>query len=40
LSYNNDETIEAIRAARRGEFVWYGSADKLLTGLNTDDETV
>lgn len=33
----NDETIEAMRAAQRGEFVWSGSANKLLVGLNTDD---
>ena len=33
----NDETIEAMRAAQRGEFAWSGSADKLLAGLNADD---
>jgi DNA-damage-inducible protein J len=33
----NDETIEARRAALRGEFAWSGSADKLLAGLNADD---
>ena len=33
----NDETIEAMRAAQRGEFVWSGSANKLLVGLNADD---
>jgi DNA-damage-inducible protein J len=33
----NDETIEAMRAARRGEFAWSGSADKLLAGLKADD---
>ncbi|MEI6263025.1 MAG: type II toxin-antitoxin system RelB/DinJ family antitoxin [Deltaproteobacteria bacterium] len=33
----NDETIEAMRATQRGEFVWSGSANKLLVGLNADD---
>jgi DNA-damage-inducible protein J len=33
----NDETIEAMRAARRGEFVWSGHADELLASLNADD---
>jgi len=33
----NDETIEAMRAAQRGEYAWSGSADKLLAGLNADD---
>jgi DNA-damage-inducible protein J len=33
----NAETIEAMKAARRGEFVWTGPADKLLAGLNADD---
>ncbi len=33
----NDETIEAMRAAQRGEFAWSGTADKLLAGLNADD---
>jgi len=33
----NEETIEAMRAARRGEFVWAGPADKLLASLNADD---
>ena len=33
----NDETIEAMRAAQRGEFIWSGSANKLLAGLNADD---
>ncbi len=33
----NDETIEAMKAARRGEFVWTGPADKLLASLNADD---
>jgi DNA-damage-inducible protein J len=33
----NAETIEAMKAARRGEFVWAGTADKLLAGLNADD---
>ncbi len=33
----NDETIEAMGAAQRCEFVWSGSANKLLVGLNADD---
>ncbi|MFP5212631.1 MAG: type II toxin-antitoxin system RelB/DinJ family antitoxin [Acidobacteriota bacterium] len=33
----NEETIEAMKAARRGEFVWTGPADELLEGLNADD---
>jgi DNA-damage-inducible protein J len=33
----NDETIEAMKAARRGELVNAGSADKLLASLNADD---
>ena len=33
----NDEIIEAMRAAQRGELVWSSSADKLLTGSNADD---
>jgi DNA-damage-inducible protein J len=33
----NDETIETMRAAQRGEFAWSGSADILLAGLNADD---
>ncbi len=32
----NEETIEAMRAARRGEFEWEGPADKLLEHLNAD----
>ena len=32
----NKETIEAMKAARRGEFAWEGSADKLLEHLNAD----
>ena len=30
------ETIEAMKAARRGEFAWEGPADKLLEHLNAD----
>jgi len=30
----NEETIEAMKAARRGEFEWEGPADKLLEHLN------
>lgn len=33
----NDETIEAMKAARRGELVSAGSPDELLAGLNEDD---
>ena len=33
----NEETIEAMRAAQRGEFVWSGSANNLLASLNADD---
>jgi DNA-damage-inducible protein J len=33
----NAETIEAIKAARRGEVVTVGSPEKLLQSLNEDD---
>ena len=33
----NAETIEAMRAARRGEVTKAGSPDKLLASLNADD---
>ena len=33
----NDETIEAIKAARRGELVTVGTVDDLLTDLHADD---
>jgi DNA-damage-inducible protein J len=33
----NGETIEAIRAARRGELVAAGSPSELLAKLNEDD---
>ncbi len=33
----NAETIEAIKAARRGELVTVGSTDELLASLNADD---
>ena len=33
----NQETIEAMKAARRGELVTAGSLDKLLARLNEDD---
>ena len=33
----NRETIEAIKAARRGELVTVGSVDDLLAELNEDD---
>lgn len=32
----NKETIEAMKAARRGKFAWQGPADKLLEHLNAD----
>jgi DNA-damage-inducible protein J len=32
----NEETIEAMKAARRGEFEWGGPADKLIEHLNAD----
>jgi len=32
----NDETIEAMRAARRGDVVTVGSPEKLLPSLNAD----
>jgi hypothetical protein len=37
LSRSNEETIEAMRAARRGELVTVGSADNLLEILNAGD---
>lgn len=33
----NDETIKAIKAARRGELVSAGSPKQLLASLNEDD---
>ena len=33
----NEKTIEAMRAARRGELVTVGSADNLLEMLNAGD---
>jgi DNA-damage-inducible protein J len=33
----NEETIEAMKAARRGELFTAGSLDKLLARLNEDD---
>lgn len=33
----NEETVEAIKAARRGEAVTAGSPDKLVASLNADD---
>jgi len=33
----NKETIEAMKATRRGEFAWSGSANKLLASLNADN---
>ena len=33
----NDETIEAMRAARRGELIAVGSVSELMADLNADD---
>src|SRR5690242_17407909 len=33
----NEETIEAMKAARRGELVTAGSTDELLASLNAED---
>jgi DNA-damage-inducible protein J len=33
----NAETIEAMKAARRGELTTAGGADRLLASLNADD---
>ena len=33
----NDETIEAMRAARRGEVITVGSVEDLMADLNADD---
>jgi DNA-damage-inducible protein J len=33
----NEETIEAMKAARRGDLVTVGSVDDLLTDLHADD---
>ncbi len=33
----NDETIEAMKAARRGGLVKVGAPDRLLTSLNAGD---
>ena len=33
----NDETIEAMKAARRGELVAVGDVDGLMADLNADD---
>jgi len=33
----NDETIEAMKAARRGELVTVGSLKELMADLNEDD---
>ena len=33
----NEETIEAMRAARRGELVTANSPEELMTRLNEDD---
>jgi DNA-damage-inducible protein J len=33
----NADTIEAMKAARRGELVTAGPAERLLTSLNADD---
>ena len=33
----NDETIEAMKAARRGELVKIGGVDELMADLDADD---
>jgi DNA-damage-inducible protein J len=33
----NEETIEAMKAARRGDLVTVGNVDDLLTDLHADD---
>jgi DNA-damage-inducible protein J len=33
----NEETVEAMKAARRGEVVKVGSVENLLTDLHADD---
>jgi DNA-damage-inducible protein J len=33
----NEETVEAMKAARRGELVTIGSVDNLLADLHADD---
>jgi DNA-damage-inducible protein J len=33
----NAETIEAMKAARRGDLITAGSADELLASLHEDD---
>jgi len=33
----NEETIEAMKATRRGELVTAGSPEELMTKLNADD---
>jgi DNA-damage-inducible protein J len=35
----NEETMEAMKAARRGGLATVGNADDLLAGLNADDWT-
>jgi len=34
----NDKTIEAMKAARRGELVTVNNVNNLLESLNTDDD--
>ena len=34
----NGETIEAMKAARRGELATVGDVDGLMAGLNADDQ--
>ena len=34
----NDETIEAMKAARRGELVNMGGVDELMADLDADDQ--
>ena len=38
LAPPNDETIEAMKAARRGELVVVGDVDGLMADLNADDQ--
>ena len=33
----NDETIEAMKAARRGDLITVGGVDELMADLNADD---
>lgn len=37
MQINHAETVEAMKAARRGEFEWEGPVNKLLEHLNEED---